>query len=290
MRSTKRLTPGEASSSPRSRQPASGKRRSSSARKALSSSAGAVGDAIEAIDQAPRLDQPRLRQARLGDHQTGTEEKGPGAAIGLPGDDGAKLVGQLAHGDPVAELHAQAIQHLRIGDGAPDAIMLGQGRLQRSRRRQLHVAGQGIGAIHRLHLHQLARRAIGGARHGAEAVDGADLARRREGLHLQGICRLVEQADLDIPAQQDAGVAGEPGLHRFGHRPHPGDQGGTQCQAEEEQAESGNAAAQLAPRQPPGQRQPQARRRPDRGFSLGGCGHRGAGPAGGSARPEPGHG
>jgi pimeloyl-ACP methyl ester carboxylesterase len=38
---------------------------------------------------------------------------------------------------------------------------------------------------------------------------------------------LVEQADLDIPAQQDAGVAGEPRFHRFGHRPHTGDQGGT---------------------------------------------------------------
>ena len=170
--------------------------------------AGAVGDAIEAIDQASRLDQPRLRQARLGDHQPGAEQKGPGAAIGLAGDDGAKLIGQLAHGDPVAELHAQAVQHLRIGDGAPDAIMPGQGRLQRPRGRQLHVTGQGIGAIHRLHLHQLPRRSIGGARHGPEAVDGADLARRREGLHLQGICQADRAGGSRYPRRAGCGRRG----------------------------------------------------------------------------------
>ena len=49
-------------------------------------------------------------------------------------------------------------------------------------------------------------------------------------------------------------IARETGLDSLCHGADAGDQGGAEGETEKEQAESRDAAAQLAPRQPPGQR------------------------------------
>ena len=152
------------------------------------------------------------------------------------------------------ELHPQAVQHLRIGHGAPDAVALSQRGSERLGRQELHRARQGIGAVDRLHLDELARGSVGRAGHGPERVHRADAARRGKGLLLLRTRRAIEKADLDIPTQELAGIARQAGAHCLRHGADAGDQGGAEGETEKEQAESRDAAAQLAPRQPPGQR------------------------------------
>ena len=62
----------------------------------------------------------------------------------------------------------------------------------------------------------------------------------------------VDQPRADIAAEQEARVAADPGNHRLGQRPDPGDGGDPEHEAGQENAKTANAAAQLAPRQPEG--------------------------------------
>ena len=100
----------------------------------------------------------------------------------------------------------------------------------------------------------LARGSIGRPGHAAQRVHRADAPGRGEGLLLLRARRAIEKADLDIPAQELAGIARQAGAHRLRHGADAGDQCGAEGETEKEQAESRDAAAQLAPRQPPGQR------------------------------------
>ncbi len=215
-----------------------------------------ASDAIDLVDQASRLDQPCRIQTTAGDHQSRPEDESIGAAVGLAPYHGAKLIVEGAHPDDLAQLEAEAVQQFAIGDRAPMAIALGKRGIQRSRRRQLHLAEQRICSIHRLQLHQLPIGAGRRTRHGAQCADGAHPAGGSEGLQRLGTRRAVEQAQFHIATQQSPGVARQPAAHRLGERAHAGDERHTQRKTEEEQPEAAQAPAQLAPGQAPDKRQP----------------------------------
>ena len=205
-------------------------------------------DAVFVADQASGLHEAGPPEPLPVEHEARPEGEEADGAVRLAFQRGADGEGPVAHLDPVADGEAQPLQQGRLDDGA--AV--------RQRVRQRHAAGKAegarerIGAVHRLEFDQ--RRAAAGARHGPHLDHFRNAPEGREIGPRGGVRRHVGGAHGEVAAMQRAGIAGNAGLHRHGDGMDRRNRRDADGDAEEEDAEAGEAAAHFAPRQPPGER------------------------------------
>ena len=156
----------------------------------------------------------------------------------------------------LAQFDLQAAQQVAVDHRAPDAVLSGKGTAKIAGRRQLDGAVERIEIVDGLQFDQHpARVRVETAGHGAHFRGDGDIGALAEPGLLFRAGRHMGEAQVHVAAQQDAPVALQALQHRFRNRADAGNGGDAEGEAGEEDAESLEAAAQLPPRQPQGQRQ-----------------------------------
>ena len=122
-------------------------------------------EAIVAIDEASRLQEPGGRQA-VEPNQHARAEEGLHAAIRLRLQLRAELVMGCADDDLIADLETKAVEQPAFGNGAPNSVLLCQCLTQIHLRLKPHSPNQRIEFIHGLELDQPALRVVQPPRHG----------------------------------------------------------------------------------------------------------------------------
>lgn len=201
------------------------------------------------VDKASRLQEAGAGCVLDAYQDARTEADQPADTIGLALDHGGDgHVGRAdAHG--IAALDIQTRQESGLDCDAATADCLRHLTIGL----EAHAAEERIGAVDRLQDdgEALSIRTIGERRRSGGV--GRARTRRHGGtqrLHAHGTTATL---DLDIAAEQNAGVAGQGILHGDVERADGGDRGDAKDQAGEKDAQALHAAAEIAQRQPPGQ-------------------------------------
>ena len=228
--------------------------------------------AIVVLHQAAGLDQPGFFQAVVRHHEGRAEGEGPRGAVRFALQHRGDAIVDLADPHQVAQCDVEAAQQAPVDHRAPmatlGAVALGERFAEVRRAGHLDAAEEGVEAVDGAQFYQYAarigRRAAG---HGAHLGDARDLGPGLQEALLLGAGRHVGQAQVHIPAEQNAAVALEAGEHGLRDRADAGDGRDAEGQAGEEDAKALEAAAQLAAGEAQGER-PAG---PLAGGAAGGC-------------------
>ena len=235
---------------------------------------------------------------RLAQHdRLGPEGEAARRRVGLALDQGGEDELLLAEREAIAHREAQPVGQRALHHRAGQPARAREGFRQRHVGVEPHGAGERVGVVHRLDLRQRAvgRRPLARDGHGAELDDLRDAS--GDGLHPGALVvggEAVGEGQLRVAAQDGRPLALQPLADRGAHRADRRDRRHAERQAGEEHPEPRDPAAQLAPRDPPGDGEPAGAGRGAGADGIGGGAHaagrraraRGAAPTGPRARVD----